>query len=518
MNAAKVTFTEFDASFSVSAILSGIICVQGITLRGPENNTQEVIRNWPQFEKLYGGLIPSISDFPLYCKLMLESGVKLRVKRCIDEASAVLASLPVVPSTAIKGIGDGTNQPLFDLVPKAKGIDYNNLRAVVSAASNGDSNSFNLAINHVLEPQYNELYENLKIVGKPNIAASTYLSNVAANSNFCTPTYRDLTSLTGTNLRPANGTYTFSGGTNGNAASAATYTSGWSAFDAISDSITLMAPEISVVSGGAGSNAHLVGALSYVESRKNMSYVAHFDNSLTTASALVTARAALAMDSSYLHLYAGGVKWVDPVTNAVRNLLGTSHIAITMTKSDQLYGENYSYAGLQRGIVSGIVGTVNNFSSPSDLDTLANAQVNVIIPKAGRFVIWGNFTAQLAESKLSQISVRRFLNKLKLELGPIAERYLEEPMDFTTFQAFYQDGKVLLDQYTSQSKRALSSYNWVGDQDAKSWNDLVLNVLNDINQGKYKVRLILDIIGAIRGIGLALYVTKTGGVIFEEEI
>jgi hypothetical protein len=518
MNAAKLNISEFDVSTNAVNAPKGIICVQGVTKRGPKNGTNEIIKSWPRFSALFGGLITT-SDFPLYCKLMLDSGVHLRVKRCVNEATIVKASLPSVPTTAIKGIGNSANAPLFDLPLKYEGSDYNNVRVIISAASNGQANFFNLAINHLVDAEINELYENLTITGTPTIAASNYLNKVAAGSELVDVVYRDLSALSSP-VRPLNGTYAYTGGLNGDAVVAADYTgaeadsSGWFAFDSVVDSITMMAPEISIVAGGSASNPIIVGAVAYVDSRKNMDFVAHFDNAITSPANLVTARNGLSLDSSYFHMYTGGIKWVDPATNIVKNLLGLGHVAITMSESDKNFGVYYSYAGLVRGEIKFVIGPVNNFSNPATLDTLANAQINAIIRKNNKTVIWGNFTGQYSDSKLSQISVRRFLNTLKLELAPVLENYLEAPNAVQSWKALYYEVKPLLDAYLNE-KPALNSYDWQGDQFIKSLNELVVNTTQELNQGKYKVRLPLDIINAIREISLAIYVTSTGATLEE---
>jgi hypothetical protein len=518
--AAKITISEFDQSFNVARLLKGIIGVQGVTKRGPINGASTLMTSWPQFQKLYGGLMTT-TDFPLYCKLMLDAGVKLRVKRCVDMATVVKAQLPVIPTTAIRGIGDAGNQPLFDLPIKYHGADYNNVSVIIATASNGSANYFNLQITHALEPSLNELYENLQIVGKPTIENSTYLQTVANSSQLVDVTYRDLSALSGTNLRPSNGTRAFSGGANGDAVNAADYTgvssegSGWFGFDGITDTITISAPEITLVSGGDATNAILVGANAYINTRKNMSFITAWDNAITTAANLVSARQALTINNARIHGYAGGVKWQDPETNLIKNLNGIAQICINMIKSDMDFGEWYSYAGLRRGILSGVLGPVNNFSNTADLDLLANAGINCIITKNNQTVIWGNHTMQLADSKLSQISVVRFLNKLKVELAPVLELYLEEPNEPTTWKALYNEVKPLLDDYTSVGKRALNQYSYQGDQNVKSISDIVVNTLPDINLGKYKIKLYLDIINAIREIGLEIYVTPSG-VTFEE--
>lgn len=81
----------------IAGVPSGemIAFVQGKTTRGPINNPKTVIRNWPQFQKIFGGYRED-TDFPHLCKRMLDRGVSLRVNRLahyddLTEASSLTA-------------------------------------------------------------------------------------------------------------------------------------------------------------------------------------------------------------------------------------------------------------------------------------------------------------------------------------------------------------------------------------------------------------------------------------------
>jgi len=79
-NAANVNFSITNLTQTVGDILSGVTFVEGVTKRGPFADPQDIITNFTQFTKLFGGLIAN-SDFPLLCKRMLDRGVLLRVSR-----------------------------------------------------------------------------------------------------------------------------------------------------------------------------------------------------------------------------------------------------------------------------------------------------------------------------------------------------------------------------------------------------------------------------------------------------
>jgi hypothetical protein len=616
MSAAKVNINEADLSFSISNLLKGIICVQGITKRGPLKGANNTVRTWPQFQELYGGLI-SNSDFPLHAKILLEGGCQLRVNRVVhyDDitaeetltavkstitpwtkltfsaalvagntynvsingvaiteipfsinnlttlnnivralqnhvavAGAVLdtslglgdttrsiyimpiantnpltltasvvtggASQATTTITTISNMGifDSLGQKLFDLPIKYHGSDYNNLVVQIETASNNNPAYFNLTVLHSLEPKYTQTWKNLTITGKPTLEDANYLSQIKDEAKFVDVIYYDLSSLAGTQLRPCNGVYKFRNGSNGDAVAVTDYTgdsatgTGWHAFDGVEDSMTMCAPELSDV-------VLHIGGSAYADSRKNLQYFAHLSNTLTTANALIAAREATGINSSYTALYAGGLKITDPQSGQEKNISELSKVIVNMTVSDNQFGEWRSFAGLQRGIITGVLGVVNNFGGAgkaADLDALANAQINVVMGKINQTIIWGNFTAQIAESKFSQLSVRRFITKVKIELKPMLERYLEEPNEPVTWSSIYKEIEPYFNDYQSVSKRALNKWRWDGDQDVASVDDIIINSSIDVNKGKYKVSCYLDVINAIREIELGIFLTPSG--------
>ena len=73
-----------------------------------------------------------------------------------------------------------------------------------------------------------------------------------------------------------------------------------------------------------------------------------------------------------------------------------------------------------------------------------------------------------------------------MNLRPILESYLEEPNTWSTWQSIYYEAKKILDDLIGT---AITEYTWMGDQDAQSYDDLVVNNEADVRQGKYKVIL-----------------------------
>lgn len=411
--------------------------------------------------------------------------------------------------TQITGVTNTNGDPLFTISPKYPGLDYNNLVFTVSNASNGDSAYFNLAISHTNDSSLAESYSNINIPTNPNptVVLSHYLDDVKKASQLLDFTYLDLSSLTD-QQRPVNGIYYFNGGSNGTAPILADYTgdsaggTGLYAFDAVDDILQISVPELS------DTTLHAAGA-AYADNRKDLMYFGHLSNANTTQAALVADRVATGINSYYAALFAGGLKISDPDSGLEREISEMGDILGIMTVNDE-QGPWLSPAGVNRGTIPNALGVVNNFGTTAkfnDLNVLTNRQVNMVIQKDGLIYLNGNYTAVLSNSKLSFMSAVRFLIFLQKSLSPTLQRYLQEPADIPTFKAIFREVEPFMDSLVTQ--RAIYSYRWLGDQDAKKIEDCVINNLTDLDNGKYKVKLYLKIIPSMQEIDVDLIVTAT---------
>lgn len=612
-NAARVTFTENDNTFSIAGFENGTVAVVGRFKRGPINKPAEYLfTSYNQFQKVMGGLLDGITDAPLLAKRMFDKGCRLRVvnikhytditdsstlsalkattpityiltlagplitgntvsltiggvatsqvfsntsdetwalfKNKIALATGVLGAvieevpgdtendrviyfysnpnnaaltltLPVITggvsqttmavTTLASSIVTATNQPLFEVEGKYEGVDYNNILVSVRPATNGQASYFNLLVTHKTDNNIYELFENLQIIDNPNIANSHYLDTANQVSNVVKFTYIDISGLSG-QLRPRDAIYKLVGGSDGGAITLADYIgdqtakTGIRALDNIDDAIDFGVLDRDDV------QLHNEGE-SYSGSRQDMFYWGHLSNALTTADALVSQRAATVVNGSYAALVAGGLKVLHPVTGALINISELGDVMAIQAATDYYYGPWYATAGLQRGIIKDALGVVNNFGATGqypELNLLANRQVNMVIEKNNQVVFWGNYTLQISNSQLTQISVRRFLIWLKKSLRPTLERYLFEPNDIPSWKKLYFEVKPFLDSLVE--KRAMYDYQWQGDQFAKNLNSLQTNDKADVQRGKYKVKLLMQIIPAILEIGVELTLTPTG--------
>ena len=160
------------------------------------------------------------------------------------------------------------------------------------------------------------------------------------------------------------------------------------------------------------------------------------------------------------------------------------------------YGPWYSFSGMNRGVIASALGPVmKNLGGPADIDTLnefAQWYMNLFVIKntrtqGQRTMLWNGFTSNPVDDSEKFISIVRLNLYLKKNLRPILESYIEEPNTFETWKRIYYEAKDLLDDL--QNRKAITTYTWLGDQDAQSYEDLQVNNEADVRQGKYKAQL-----------------------------
>lgn len=160
------------------------------------------------------------------------------------------------------------------------------------------------------------------------------------------------------------------------------------------------------------------------------------------------------------------------------------------------YGPWYSFSGMNRGVIASALGPVmKNLGGPADIDTLnefAQWYMNLFVIKntrtqGQRTMLWNGFTSNPVDDPEKFISIVRLNLYLKKNLRPILESYIEEPNTFETWKRIYYEAKDLLDDL--QNRKAITTYTWLGDQDAQSYEDLQVNNEADVRQGKYKAQL-----------------------------
>lgn len=197
--------------------------------------------------------------------------------------------------------------------------------------------------------------------------------------------------------------------------------------------------------------------------------------------------------SKWISYFAGGLKYSNSFglqqnSDVLGTVLGLADTSATG------YGYNYSFAGVNRGVVPDAGGpVVPNFGSPArfkDLETLANNYVNIFVVKdtpsfGKRTLLWHNFTSQVKNDSFRFIGNTGLILNIKKTLRTILESYIEEPNIWNTWSDIYAVVKPIIGNWVDS--HAITEPKWEGDQDASSWKDLKVNTEEEVRQGKYHV-------------------------------
>lgn len=224
--------------------------------------------------------------------------------------------------------------------------------------------------------------------------------------------------------------------------------------------------------------------------------------------------------SPYVAYFGGGFKYYDEKA-VLQNcdVLGT--VIGLGDASARNYGPWYQFSGMTRGVVTKAVGiVVPNYGSMGNYDTLntelaANA-INVSVIKDTRLqgkqpMLWHNFTDTDTDNSEKFLGVVRLILYIKKNLRPILESYLEEPNTFDTWKKIYFEIKPLFEELVD--KNAITTWTWNGDQDANSYDDMVVNTEADVRAGKYKVNCVFKEVVGMQDISIDLVLDASGGTV-----
>lgn len=139
----------------------------------------------------------------------------------------------------------------------------------------------------------------------------------------------------------------------------------------------------------------------------------------------------LNIDSSYGAIYTPDLKVLDTNTNRTLWVPPSGYVASRYAYTDRTRREWFAPAGLQRAVLENVLGLREIYAEP-DRDILEPNGINPIIPKQGRFVIWGAETLQIRKSALSNVNVRRLNITIATAVTNALDFYAWEPNDPTT--------------------------------------------------------------------------------------
>ena len=398
------------------------------------------------------------------------------------------------------------NGLIANITAKYAGADTNNIIIMLEPGSNGQPNSFNLRVRHLFDNTVKEDYINITIPTEVFTVPGyqpDYLKDIVNNSRYIDVTYPSMWVLP---VLTEAVTLRFTDGDDGNDPTEADYIgdtnsgTGLHSFDDYDDSYYIGVLE--------NIDIHNAG-ISYADSRKDLLYIRGLNS--TDKAGLLAEKNADNMDTQYV-IYIGGKGLTrNPNTLAIENSSSVADTMILAINSDLAFGPWYSFGGPNRGVVKNVLGVNVNFGTPArskDLDELANRGINMFINKNNSTKFWGNFTGQSKYNQERFISIVKLIIYMQKSLRPTLETFLEEPNDFSTWKRIYYTVKPFLDGLIT--KRALYSYEWLGDQDAKTLRELVINDPTDVQNGKYKVRLNFKGINSLQDISIDMYLTPAG--------
>lgn len=188
-----------------------------------------------------------------------------------------------------------------------------------------------------------------------------------------------------------------------------------------------------------------------------------------TSDALAYRREELNVNSSYGALYTPDLLVADSSSNVKRYIPPSGYIAGTYAYTDDVAEPWFSPAGLNRGLLSNILGLAAEYSM-GDRDVLNPNQINPIIKKPGYgYPVWGDRTLYAKNSVLQSINVRRLLIVIEVAIANTIATTLFEQNDAQTRFNLVQP----IEQYlrSIRNRRGLTEYQVVCDSTNNSPQD-----------------------------------------------
>lgn len=524
-------YNDITDAESLDAEKATIPDIMGITLDGPllPGNNLALLIGSNNYQKVYNGssdqtlieLVQELNAFDEIENAFVVGEEDIRSIVYIPTTGSTIGPLDITGGAEQPDYSDYQNkalmslggEPIFALQAKNPGLDGNNIKVIIDEASNGDINYFNLRVENVIDPTLNELYQNLTIVGAPTENEANYLLEVTNKSKLVDVVYYDVSHMVEP-IRPINIELRFTDGSDGSEPIDTDYIgdsnsrTGFHAFSEYDDSYYLATADNS-------EDAVIVAGVEYTTNRKDLIYITEIPNDYKSVSDIIGFKEGLLLDSQYAYIFGGGLKLTNPFTGQPKEAQGLGDVLALAVQSDINYGPWYSFAGPNRGLITGALGVINNYGSSAyhkELDQLANRRINMIINRNNSIKLWGNFTARLKEDQERFLNIVKLVIYLKKSLGPVLETFLEEPNDIPTWRRIYYTVKPFMDSLVT--KRAIYSYEWQGDQFVNSMNDLKINDASDVSEGKYRILLPIQAIPSLQEINLGIILTKAG-VTFE---
>lgn len=515
MNTPVVNVNVQDFTQQASVPATGIVCVSGVTRRGPINDPSILISTMNQFEALYGGAAPKsmfgsdakgLDKFHIYVQRMLAYGARLRINRVTHRAGERETASEVEPkkATAISVKANITTDSgsksaeIFVVEPKYPGADYNGIKVEVKVATNGNPNAFDIKLTWPSNPDGSESYSAVPMPDQ-NIEweKQTFLNNLnklSSTFNFRkASTAPALTGATKVEIVPA--TTVFAGGSDGSPVTDSDFIgdgtdNGFHAFDTVPDSTIVAVP-------GARIDAIHTAGVAYATLRQDMVYYGSVLAVPGKAEEAASSKDEAVGDSEFAQISTGGIRHYDTASDMEIELDEIADTIGLTVWTHNNRGAWFDPASKQSATVLNALGVVQNFGTParlSELNILANHGINAMVYRDGSIEWTSSYTSQKTNSALSFVSSVFLVFYIKNTMIPVYRSHLKEPCDTVTFKAMWNQIRPFLDNLARTSTRAIWKYEYMGDQDASSLDTLTVNQKNDVQMGKYKAYLKLWLI------------------------
>jgi phage tail sheath protein FI len=449
----EIDFSDF-AAFAASSVAAMV----GPAQRGPMN-TVTLVTNERQLIETFGAPLDSKFGYMIHAAIQfLRNGNQLRVVRIGDGNEAAASA----------SIRDASSVTTFTVSAKTPGTWATGIGITISAASVG-TDSFKLTVTY--QNREVEIFDNLTKTAADENYLVTRINEV---SDYITITD------SGNTVKPANLSYTLSGGNNGTGSLAADDYIGTisgntrTGLKTLQDSEAiliniLMAPGACEILAD-NTKAVETELVSLAEQRADCIAVLdpRFDLSVSEvidfANGTGTFSGGNAINSSYAALYWPWVQYYDAYNAKTVWTPPSGWAASIYARTDRVTDPWFAPAGLNRGRLTGALNieyspTLGEREQLYGPGQCVNPIVN-FVPDG--ITIWGQKTTQRKASSLDRVNVRRLLLFAEKTIATSVRYLLFEPNDPVTWRRFVGLVQPVLQQI--KGRRGLEEFRVICDE------------------------------------------------------
>lgn len=417
------------------------------------------------------------------------------------------------------GSDSGTPQNTLTFSAKDPGEWGDSLKIHVYEADLNPGDAFDVRVSYSNQGGLNEYYADLSMDPDSDRYVADYINE---RSRLVTVDDEDSTSSPPKNRPAENGNGTaLTGGDNGNSLTDADWIgdslaqTGFYAADKTDLSIDIMIP-------GSSSNTVIQALVAYCENRGDLVAYAQLPAGLEPADAQKFRMGEdpyshEAFNSHRLALFYGRPYVYDARYDNRKYIPSLGMLAACIARTDTYYNYHYAPVGPRRGTVDFVEGLDFNLGDyPGYQDSFAEHQINSLIITRSQGIegalFWEQYTTQRAASALRDLNVVRFLTMMKKVLVPVLRMFLFEPNHPDTWRELHRTLEPQLQLWKAQA----SIYDYYLQTDRDAWFDggelvnAVLNTGQEIDQGIYHARVLVQPTRAIRYLMFEVGVMRTG--------